>query len=121
MARAEGIPLYAVETVRMLLATGQLREESGAYVPVGDITTIAVPNTLTALIGARLDALDPVDRALLQDAAVLGQSFGSAGLAAVSGRTTEDLEPRLRAMVRRELLSVVSDARSPERGQHAFV
>jgi tetratricopeptide (TPR) repeat protein len=121
VTRAEGIPLYAVETVRMLLATGQLREEGGAYVPVGDITTIAVPDTLTALIGARLDALDPIDRALLQDAAVLGQSFGAAGLAAVSGRTTEDLEPRLRAMVRRELLSVVSDARSPERGQYAFV
>jgi class 3 adenylate cyclase/tetratricopeptide (TPR) repeat protein len=121
IARAEGIPLYAVETVRMLLATGQLREEGGAYVPVGDITTIAVPDTLTALIGARLDALDPVDRALLQDAAVLGQSFGSAGLAAVSGRAAEDLEPRLRAMVRREILSVVSDSRSPERGQYAFV
>jgi class 3 adenylate cyclase/tetratricopeptide (TPR) repeat protein len=121
VARAEGIPLYAVETVRMLLATGQLREEGGAYVPVGDITTIAVPDTLTALIGARLDALDPIDRALLQDASVLGQSFGSAGLAAVSGRTAEDLEPRLRAMVRREILSVVSDSRSPERGQYAFV
>jgi class 3 adenylate cyclase/tetratricopeptide (TPR) repeat protein len=121
VARADGIPLYAVETVRMLLATGQLREEGGAYVPVGDIATIAVPDTLTALIGARLDALDPVDRALLQDASVVGQSFSSAGLAAVSGRSPDDIEPRLRTMVRREILSVVSDARSPERGQYAFV
>ena len=121
VARADGIPLYAVETVRMLLATGQLREEDGAYVPVGDITTIAVPDTLTALIGARLDALEPVDRALLQDASVLGQSFTVAGLAAVSGQAPGDIEPRLRAMARREILSVVSDARSPERGQYAFV
>ena len=121
VARADGIPLYAVETVRMLLASGQLREESGAYVPVGDITTIAVPDTLTALIGARLDALDPVDRALLQDASVLGQSFSSAGLAAVSDRSADEIEPRLRALTRREILSVVSDARSPERGQYAFV
>ncbi|MBI3750663.1 MAG: AAA family ATPase [Chloroflexi bacterium] len=121
VARADGIPLYAVETVRMLLATGQLREEDGGYVPVGDITTIAVPDTLTALIGARLDALDPIDRALLQDASVLGQSFASPGLAAVSGRSAEDIEPRLRALARREILSVVSDARSPERGQYAFV
>jgi class 3 adenylate cyclase/tetratricopeptide (TPR) repeat protein len=121
VTRADGIPLYAVETVRMLLATGQLREEGGAYVPVGDITTIAVPDTLTALISARLDALDPMDRALLQDASVLGQSFASPGLAAVSGRPAEDIEPRLRALARREILSVVSDARSPERGQYAFV
>ena len=40
---------------------------------------LAVPETLTALIAARLDALDPADRALLQDAAVLGQSFSLAG------------------------------------------
>jgi class 3 adenylate cyclase/tetratricopeptide (TPR) repeat protein len=121
VARADGIPLYAVETVRMLLATGQLRAEGGTYVPVGDITTIAVPDTLTALIGARLDALEPIDRALLQDASVVGQSFSAEGLAAVSGRAAEDIEPRLRGMVRREILSVVSDPRSPERGQYAFV
>jgi class 3 adenylate cyclase/tetratricopeptide (TPR) repeat protein len=121
VARADGIPLYAVETVRMLLANGQLREEGGAYVPVGDISNLAVPDTLTALIGARLDALDPGDRALLQDASVLGQSFSSAGVAAVSGRSAEEIEPRLRALVRREILSVVSDIRSPERGQYAFV
>jgi len=121
VARADGIPLYAVETVRMLLATGQLREENGAYVPVGDIATLAVPDTLTALISARLDGLEPVDRALLQDASVLGQSFSAAGLAALSGREPTEIEPRLRAMARREILSVVSDIRSPERGQYAFV
>jgi class 3 adenylate cyclase/tetratricopeptide (TPR) repeat protein len=121
VARADGIPLYAVETVRMLLAHGQLREEGGAYVPVGDISNLAVPDTLTALIGARLDALDPGDRGLLQDAAVLGQSFSATGVAAVSGRSPEEIEPRLRGLVRREILSVVLDTRSPERGQYAFV
>ena len=37
VARADGIPLYAVETVRMLLADGRLEERDGAYVPVGDL------------------------------------------------------------------------------------
>jgi class 3 adenylate cyclase/tetratricopeptide (TPR) repeat protein len=119
--RADGIPLYAVETVRMLLAEGRLREEDGAYRPVGTITTIAVPETLQALISARLDALEPADRSVLQDAAVLGQSFTLAGVGAVSGLDPEVLEPRLRTLVRRELLIVQADPRSPERGQYAFV
>ena len=119
--RADGIPLYAVETVRMLVASGRLTLADGIYVPVGDLTILAVPETLTALIASRLDGLAPDDRALVSDAAVLGQSFTLAGLAAVSGTDEAALEPRLRALVRRELLTLQSDPRSPERGQYAFV
>ena len=54
--------------------------EGGAYRPTGDLTTLAVPETLTALIASRLDGLPPEDRALVSDAAVLGQSFTVAGL-----------------------------------------
>ena len=121
VARADGIPLYAVETVRMLLAEGRLALEDGAYVPAGDLTSLAVPETLTALIASRLDGLDALDRALVSDAAVLGQSFTVAGLAAVSGVEPDLLEPRLRGLVRRELFTLELDARSAERGQFAFV
>jgi class 3 adenylate cyclase/tetratricopeptide (TPR) repeat protein len=119
--RADGIPLYAVETVRMLVADGRLALEGGTYRPIGDLTSLAVPETLTALIASRLDGLTPDDRALVSDAAVLGQSFTLAGLSAVSGIAETDLEPRLRAFVRRELLTLETDPRSPERGQYAFV
>ena len=119
--RADGIPLYAVETIRMLLAEGRLREEDGAYRPVGPLTSLAVPETLQALISARLDGLEQADRSVLQDAAVLGQSFTAAGVGAVSGLDQVELEPRLRTLVRRELLIVETDPRSPERGQYAFV
>jgi class 3 adenylate cyclase/tetratricopeptide (TPR) repeat protein len=121
VARAEGIPLYAIETIRMLVADGRLKEEQGVYVPVGDLTALAVPDTLTALIASRLDGLDPADRSLLQDAAVLGQSFALEALSAVSGVEIGDLEPRLRGLVRRELLGIEADPRSPERGQYAFL
>ena len=121
VARADGIPLYAVETVRMLLAQGKLVQEGDAYRPTSDFDDLAVPETLTALIAARLDGLDATDRALVEDAAVLGQSFTVTGLAAVSGRPAESLEPRLRTLVRRELLVLDVDPRSPERGQFAFV
>ncbi len=122
IARAEGIPLYAVETVRMLVAEGRLTASGdGTYVPTGDLATLAVPETLTALIAARLDGLEPADRSLVLDAAVLGQSFTPAGLAAVSGIDESGLEARLRALVRRELFALETDPRSPGRGQYAFV
>ncbi len=121
VTRADGIPLYAVETVRMLVAEGRLTEEDGSYRPTGDLSALAVPETLQALIAARLDALAPLDRELLQDAAVLGQSFTPAGLAAVSGLDEAELEPQLRALTRREMLNQQMDPRSPERGQYAFV
>ncbi len=118
--RAGGIPLYAVETVRMLVAEGKLEEADGAFRPVGDLGDLAVPDTLHALIAARLDALEPTERALLQDASVLGQTFTVAALSALRGDTAEALEPQLRALVRREILSLDTDPRSPERGQYGF-
>jgi class 3 adenylate cyclase/tetratricopeptide (TPR) repeat protein len=121
VARADGIPLYAVETVRMLVAQGKLVEEEGAYKPVGDLSSLAVPETLTALISARLDALEPSQRSLLQDAAVLGQTFTNDALSAVSGVAPADLDPALRALVRREVLRLDANPRSPERGQYGFV
>ncbi len=121
VARADGIPLYAVETVRMLLAEGRLALEGDVYQPTGDLARLAVPETLTALIGSRLDALEPAERALLQTAAVLGQSFAPAALAAVSELDEATLAPQLRTLVRREMLVVDGDPRSPERGQYAFV
>ncbi len=121
IARADGIPLYAVETIRMLVSDGRLREVDGRYEPVGDLGELAVPETLQALIAARLDGLDPADRSLLQDAAVLGQSFTLAGLAAVSGEEKTILETRLHGLGRLELISQQVDPRSPERGMYAFV
>jgi tetratricopeptide (TPR) repeat protein len=119
--RSEGIPLYAVETVRMLLDAGQLRAEGDAYVVTGPLTDLQVPETLRALVAARLDANDPADRALLTDAAVLGQSFTLAGLAGMTGRDEAELEAALDRLVKRELLLRDDDPRSPERGQYRFL
>src|ERR1019366_8717555 len=105
VARADGVPLYAVETVRMLVAQGQLVLEGGSYRPTRDLADLAVPETLTALIASRLDGLAPEDRALVSDAAVLVQSFPVAALASVSGVAEPDLERRLRVLIRRELLT----------------
>ena len=118
--RAEGIPLYAVETVRMLLNDGRLQQTDGAYQPVGDLSTLAVPETLHALIAARLDGLEPAERSLLQDASVIGLSFAADALA-VAGLPSEEVERHLRNLTRRELIALDVDPRSPERGQYRFV
>jgi len=76
---------------------------------------------LTALIASRLDALDAADRTLIHDAAVLGQSFTTLALAALSGLPAETVDDRLRGLSRREIVARDVDPRSPERGQYAFV
>jgi tetratricopeptide (TPR) repeat protein len=121
IGRADGIPLYAVEIVRMLLADGRLKEVEGTYRPTGELGDLAVPETLRSLIAARLDALDSADRRVLQDASVLGQSFSADALAGLTGSAPDELNERLRPLVRRELLTVEADPRSPERGQYSFV
>jgi class 3 adenylate cyclase len=121
VARAEGIPLYAVETVRMLLADGRLELADGVYRPTSDLGDIAVPQTLTALIAARLDGLDAADRALIADAAVLGVSFSTGALAALADTDPGEIERRLDGLERRELLHHEIDPQSPERGQYVFV
>jgi len=121
LERAEGVPLYAVETVRMLLDRGLLAREGGVYRPTGPIEALEVPETLHALVAARLDGLAPDERRVLQDAAVLGKSFTKAGLAAVSGLAETELDPVLSSLVRKEVFSVQADPRSPERGQYAFL
>src|SRR5439155_1223096 len=75
LARSEGVPLYAVETVRMLLDRGQLEPAGEVYRPTGAIEALDVPETLHALIAARLDGLSPDERRLVQDASVLGKVF----------------------------------------------
>jgi class 3 adenylate cyclase/tetratricopeptide (TPR) repeat protein len=119
--RAEGVPLYAVETVRMLLDRGLLVQRGSTYVPAGPIETLEVPETLHALIAARLDGLATDERRLLQDAAVLGKTFSIEALATLSGRTPAELEPVLAGLVRKEALSLSADLLSPERGQYGFL
>ena len=118
--RSEGVPLYAIEMVRMLIDQGRLVAEDGAYRVKGQLAALEVPDSLQSLIASRLDGLDPADRELLQDASVLGKTFTVEALSALRGEAPETLQARLRELVRRELLVVENDPRSPEHGHHGF-
>ena len=119
--RAGGVPLYAVEYVRMLVNGGDLVLEGSTYRQVGELAEVAMPDSLHALVGARLDRLDEESRSLIQDAAVLGQSFTVEGMTVLRGGSADDLEPKLRALARHEMLRYDTNPRSPERGQFQFI
>jgi class 3 adenylate cyclase/tetratricopeptide (TPR) repeat protein len=119
--RAEGIPLYAVETVRMLMNRGALEQAGDAYRVVAEVDELEVPDTLHALVASRIDALEPDERRLVQDAAVLGKTFPLEALASVSGRPADEIEPVLAGLVRKEILLLEADPRSAERGQYGFL
>jgi class 3 adenylate cyclase/tetratricopeptide (TPR) repeat protein len=118
--QAQGVPLFAVETVRSLIDRDIVQPVDGVYRLVGDIGELAVPDSLHALLAARLDALDPDVRRLVADAAVLGSTFPAEALIAVSGRNEEMVRAALADLVRREVLSVSADPLSPERGSYQF-
>jgi predicted ATPase/class 3 adenylate cyclase len=126
LERAEGVPLYAVETVRMLLDRGLLVQEGPVYRPTGPIGSLEIPESLHALIAARLDGLTAQERQVVQTASILGKSFTRQSLAALSafGGARDDgtpLDGLLASLVAKEVLTIHADPRSSERGQYGFV
>ena len=119
-SQAQGVPLFAVETVRALIDRDIVQPVEGVYRLVGDVGELAVPDSLHALLAARLDALDLDMRQLVTDAAVLGFTFPAEALIAVSGRDESEVRAGLDELVRREVLSVSAEPLSPERGSYEF-
>jgi hypothetical protein len=118
--QAQGIPLFAVETIRSLVDRDVVQPVEGVYRLVGDVGELAVPDSLHALLAARLDALDPGVRRLVADAAVLGTTFPAEALIAVSGQDDAVVRAALAELVHREVLAVSADPLSPERGSYGF-
>ena len=106
--------------MRSLIDRDVVQPVEGVYRLVGDVGELAVPDSLHALLAARLDALDPGVRQLVADAAVLGATFTAEALIAVSGQDEPTVRAALAELVRREVLTVSADPLSPERGGYHF-
>ena len=125
--RSEGIPLYAVETVRSLIDRDAVVSRGGRYVFVDqdgrlvDLEQLSAPSSLRTLVSARLDALTPQERRTVQDASVLGLSFTHAGVLAVSGLSDFEVDGALDGLVRKGIVVTQDDPRSPEIGQYQFL
>jgi predicted ATPase len=125
--RAEGVPLFAVETVRALIDRDLVVPRGGVYVPADghaiDLDDIGAPASLQSLVAARLDALSPSERRVVADASVLGAAFTQQGLAVLAAGALDpgELDQVLASLKRKEMLRVEQDPFSSERGQYRFV
>ena len=79
---AEGNPLFVEEVVAMLVDDGSSMRATGRR--GGELMAIAVPPTIQALLAARLDRLDPLERAVIEAASVEGKEFTRERVAALS-------------------------------------
>ena len=85
----EGNPLFVEELVRMVV----------------DQRELSVPPTIQALLAARVDRLDPGERAVIEAAAVVGRSFaGGAAFELLGGEDRSELDQRLSALERKDLI-----------------
>ena len=92
LARAGGNPLYAEQYLQMLAEQG-----TGQELPLLE--------SIQGIIGARLDLLEPPEKRLLQDAAVIGKVFWPGAVAALGGRADRDeLEEYLRGLERKQFV-----------------
>ena len=80
--RAEGNPFFIEEIVRHLIDEGRIVREAGRWRAGSGINDVAIPDTIQAVLAARIDLLDPVEKRALQRAAVVGRVFwpGPVGL-----------------------------------------
>ena len=94
LERAGGNPLYAEEFVRLVADRGLGEPDDG----------LAFPESVQALIAARLDTLSPERKSLLQDAAVLGKVFWAGAVASMGKQDERDVELALHELSRKELV-----------------
>jgi hypothetical protein len=120
LRRAEGNPLYAEEYVRMLQDRGFLVQGPSGW-QLAEDDELPLPETVQGMIAARLDALAPAEKELIQDASVVGKVFWSAALAAIGGVERAAVEQPLHALERKEFVRRVRRSAVAGEMQYAFL
>jgi class 3 adenylate cyclase/tetratricopeptide (TPR) repeat protein len=116
LGRVGGNPLFAEEYVRMLRDRG----DGGPAAAHRAASPLPLPTGVHAIVAARLDALPATDKAVLNDAAVLGQVGWLGALAEVSGLSRHELEPCLARLEAREFLQRAAASRVAGEVEYAF-
>jgi class 3 adenylate cyclase/tetratricopeptide (TPR) repeat protein len=93
--RASGNPFFVEEIVRSLVDNGVLEGVRGRYGLAKPFSSIEVPPTVRSVLAARIDALPPAEKRLLEEAAVIGHDVPFTPLHAICGLT----EDRLRGLL----------------------
>jgi class 3 adenylate cyclase/tetratricopeptide (TPR) repeat protein len=117
--RAGGNPLYAEEFVRLLKDRGLLVERGSSW-ELQDGAEVPFPDSVQALIAARLDTLGPEAKSMLADAAVVGKVFWAGAVAAMGDRDLDDVTDTLRELSRKELVHPARRSSIEGESEHAF-
>jgi class 3 adenylate cyclase/tetratricopeptide (TPR) repeat protein len=116
LERAGGNPLYAEEFVRMLRDRGLLDEHGSLRVDA----EVPFPDSIQALIAARLDTLPQDRKQLLQDAAVLGKVFWAGSLVVMGAREPREVEIALHELARKELVRPARQSSMEGEAEYGF-
>jgi DNA-binding SARP family transcriptional activator/predicted ATPase len=100
----EGTPLFLEESVRALAEAGMLIGGPGAYRAARPIEISEIPSTVHAVIAARIDRLPPMQKSLLQTAAVIGKDVPAELLQPIAGLDAESLNELLAELQAAEFL-----------------
>jgi class 3 adenylate cyclase/tetratricopeptide (TPR) repeat protein len=101
---AEGNPLFVEEMLAMLIDDGLLERRNGSWIATGDLGSVSVPPTIHALLSARLDRLEPRERAVVERASVEGKVFHRGAVTELAPEIENEIGGHLQALVRKELL-----------------
>jgi class 3 adenylate cyclase/tetratricopeptide (TPR) repeat protein len=82
--RSEGNPLFCEEFLRMLIEDGRVIQKGGRWQATPDAATVAVPETIVALLASSIDRLDPEEKRALQLASIIGERFNLAEVRALA-------------------------------------
>jgi adenylate cyclase len=103
--RTGGNPFFLEEVVRDLAETGTLAGELGRYRLAGDVSRVAVPDTVQAVLAARIDRLGGRAKDALGAAAVIGREFDRELLERVAHIPLNELDSLLERLVEAELIA----------------
>ncbi len=116
VSAAEGNPLFVEQLLSMLIDNGRLRRGHDGWVATADLSDIAIPPTIHALLAARLDALPGDERSIVEPASVIGLAFPEDALEALApDELRDDVGARLEALASRELVHPPTDPTDEER------
>jgi class 3 adenylate cyclase/tetratricopeptide (TPR) repeat protein len=102
--RTGGNPFFIEEVVQSLVEAGNLEGERGGFKLVREVEETAVPPSVQAVLSARIDRLEPREKAVLQAAAVIGKEFPEPVLSKVAELEPPGLDEALRNLVGSEFV-----------------